>query len=207
MSFIERLYGREDFKLLARDVCYKGFFSLEKFRFRHLRFDGQWSREVEREVYVRGSATCVLPYDPIRNQVLLIEQFRAGALLSDRSPWLLELVAGINDKGETPEDIARREAQEEAGVQLSSLEMLCRYFPSPGGATEEVYLYCGRADLSEAGGVHGLAEEDEDIKVHVLELAEAFALLEQGQIDNAPAIMALQWLQLHHARLRAKWLG
>ena len=207
MSKSLQKYSHQDYELLDREACYEGFFSLERFRFRHRRFDGSWSREVKREIFVRGNATCVLPYDADRGEVLLIEQFRAGALLEEQlnSPWLLELVAGINDKDETPETIARREAQEEAGIELLDMESICDYFPSPGGATEWVYLRCARADLSGAGGVHGLYEEDEDIKVHVLPLEDAYAMIEQGALVNAPVIMALQWLMLNRSRIDQKW--
>lgn len=197
MATIEPTFGRQDVELQRRESCYEGFFSFERFHFRFRRFDGSWSRDVQREVFVRGSATCVLPYDPLTGSILLIEQVRAGAMLHTGSPWLLELVAGINDKDETPENLAQREAEEEAGIALTKLLPINDYFPSPGAATERVHLLCGRADLSNAGGVYGLPEEDEDIKVHVVSLDESRALLNEGRLDNAPAIIALQWLFLN----------
>ena len=205
MPLLEQRYGAEDFDLQRRETCYQGFFSFQRFYFKHKCFDGSWSELIQREVFVRGSATCVLPYDPRSDQVLLIEQFRVAAALDSCSPWLIELVAGINDKGETPEDIARREAQEEAGIDLSHLEFICEYFPSPGACTEKVFLFCGVADLSQAGGVFGLPEENEDILAHVMPFDEAVQLLHSGVINNAPAIMAIQWLQLNRQKMREEW--
>ncbi len=205
MSRLKRQFDRSDMELLEREVCFQGFFQLDRFNFRHRRFDEGWSRDVRREVFVRGDATCVLPYDPIRGSVVLLEQFRVGAMLSDRNPWLIELVAGINEEGESPEDVAQREAQEEAGIELLAAERICEYFPSPGGSTEKVHLYCACIDSDGAGGIHGLAEEDEDIRVHVIGFDEAMTLLDQNEIDNAPAIIALQWLARHREKLDAEW--
>lgn len=204
---IDQHFDHKDIELLNRENCYDGFFSLQKFTYRHRRFDGSWSRHIEREVFVRGDATCVLPYDPDTGQVLLIEQIRAGALLGEGSPWLIELVAGMNDKNETPEVIAKREAEEEAGISLERLEWISEYFPSPGGATEKVFLYCAKADLSNAGGIFGLDEEDEDIRVHVLALDQAYSLVSQGLINNAPAIIALQWLVINQQEVTRKWVN
>src|SRR5690606_40469080 len=144
-------------------------------------------------------------YDPLRDEVVLIEQFRVGALDKKASPWLLELVAGLIEEGEQPEQVARREALEEADLSLDRLWPITEYFPSPGGSDERVHLYLGRCDSSAAGGVHGLAEEGEDIRVHVLSFAEAMAAAEDGRIDNAASLIALQWLALHREELRARW--
>lgn len=202
---VDQVFDHSDIEMEGRDVLYNGFFTLEQFQFRHKRFDGGWSRSIKRELYVRESATCVLPYDPQTQQVLLIEQVRAGALLEDGTPWLIELVAGINDKGESPETIAYREAEEEAGISLEGLHLITEYLPSPGGSTEKVYLYCAKACLASAGGVFGLQEEDEDIRVHLLSLEDAYALVENGVISNAPAIIALQWLMLHRDQIQKRW--
>lgn len=200
-------YDASGNELLKRELLHESFFSFERFTYRHKRFDGTWSREVVRDVFIRGSATCVLPYDPVRDEVLLIEQIRPGAMLREAqtSPWLLELVAGINDKDESPEELAKREAEEEAGIQLYEIEKICDYFPSPGACTEWVYLRCARANLEGAGGIYGLPEEDEDIKVHVLPFEQAYRLIERGDLVNAPVIMALQWLMLNRERLSAQW--
>jgi len=207
MAGVKLQFGCQDVQLLEREPCHEGFFQLQRFHFKHRLFKGGWSDVLLREVFIRGSATCVLPYDPLREQIVLLEQIRAGALLDGGSPWLLELIAGINDKGEVPEDIARREAVEEADIELQALIPIYKYYPSPGGATEMVHLFCAQVDASQASGIHGLEEEGEDIKVHVLELEEAYAMLSRGEINNSPAIMAIQWLMLNKQSVHAVWLG
>jgi ADP-ribose pyrophosphatase len=202
---IKKSFGQKDFEVLQQDVCFQGFFKLIKYHFRHRRFDGSWSNDVAREIFVRGNATCVLPYDPKTESVVLIEQFRAGGLLHTESPWMFELIAGINEEGESPLDVAKREAQEEANAELLELRHIQDFFPSPGGSTERISLFCAKVDSSELGGVYGLPEEDEDIMVHVLSLAEALKCLSMGQIDNSPAIIALQWLRLNKDELDAAW--
>ena len=154
---------------------------------------------------LRHDAVCVLPYDPQRDSVVLIEQFRVGALDKSRNPWLLELVAGLIDKDEQPEEVARREAMEEAGLTLGALWPLSVYYPSPGGSDERVHLFVGRCDSVGAGGIHGLEEEGEDIRVHVLSFEDALARVRDGRIDNAASIMALQWLALNRDEVRGLW--
>lgn len=162
---------------------------------------------MQRELFVREPAVVMLPYDPVRDQVVCIEQFRIGALDMAYSPWLLELVAGIVEDGESPEQVARREAHEEAGLEVAALEFICRYQVSPGGSTEEVLLYCGRVDAAQAGGLHGLDSEHEDIGVHVLDFAAAEAALQAGEVRNAAGIIGLQWLLLNREQLRRRWLA
>jgi ADP-ribose pyrophosphatase len=199
-------FGAEDYQVLKRERCFDGFFKIDKLTIRHRLFEGGWIESLQRELFVRDDATCLLPYDPVLDKVLLIEQFRVGACGRERSPWLLELVAGINEPGEPPESVARREAVEEAAVEVGELISICEYFVSPGGNSERVRIYCGQADLSaHEGGVHGLDEEGEDIRVHLLSRAEAYALVQNGCIDNAASIIALQWLQLNHPMLLAAW--
>lgn len=178
---------------------------MQQYRLRHRLFAGGWSGSIKRELLVRGSATCVLPYDPVADQVVLCEQFRIGALLHERSPWLLELVAGINEPGETAESVALREAEEEAGLELLELEKICDYLTSPGGSSESVELWCGRINIPETTGVFGLAEEGEDIHTRIMSRQQAYDAIASGRIYNAATIMALQWLQLNHQRLLEKW--
>ena len=207
MTVIKQQYGRQNFELVERESCFKGFFSLERFHFKHQCFKGGWSRVIRREVFVRGTATCVLPYDPVAGTVVLLEQFRVGAVLEEnQSPWLIELVAGINDKDELPEEVGRREALEEAGLDLKQMWRICDYLASPGGSTEKIYLYCAQVDSQGIGGVYGLIEEDEDIRVHVVTLEAALTMVELGQINNAAAIIALQWLALNRAKVDKAWL-
>ncbi|SFM61807.1 NUDIX domain-containing protein [Marinobacter zhejiangensis] len=198
-------FGQRDVHVERRETVFQGFFRMDKLWLTHPRFAGDHMPQFTRELFIRGDATCVLPYDPERDEVVLLEQFRAGVLGRDQSPWLLELVAGMNEDGETPEQVAQREAQEEAGLQFSQLEKICEYLVSPGGSTELIHLYCGQVSSEHAGGVHGVEAEHEDIRVHVVALDEALAMIVDGRINNAAAIIALQWLQIHRSRIRESW--
>ena len=196
---------REDVEIIEREACFHGFYQLDRLHLRHRQFGGGMGPQLSRELFVRPDAVCVLPYDPQRDTVVLIEQFRVGALDKSASPWLLELVAGLIDKDEAPEEVARREAVEEAGVTLSSLWPITQYYPSPGASDERVHLFIGRCDSEGVGGVHGLAEEGEDIRVHVWPFEDALAAMKDGRTDNAASIIALQWLALNRAEVRGLW--
>ncbi|MDN6320855.1 MAG: NUDIX domain-containing protein [Marinobacter sp.] len=198
-------FKASDVNIEKRETVFQGFFRMDKLWLTHPRFDGRNMPRFTRELFVRGDATCVLPYDPERDEVVLLEQFRLGALDREQSPWLLELVAGMNEEGEHSEDVAQREAEEEAGLSFSKLEKICDYLVSPGGTTEMVYLYCGKVSTESAGGLFGLEEESEDIRAHVVSVQEAIAMIGDGRINNAAAIIAIQWLQLNRPRLRAGW--
>ena len=197
--------SQADVEVLQRETCFKGFYRLDRLQLRHRQFAGGMGPQLTRELFVRHDAVCVLPYDPQRDEVVLIEQFRVGALDKSVNPWLIELVAGLIDKDEQPEEVARREAVEEAGLALAELWPLTQYYPSPGGSDERVHLYVGRCDSRGAGGVHGLEEEGEDIRVLVWSFDEALADLDDGRIDNAASIIALQWLALNRDKLRERW--
>jgi ADP-ribose pyrophosphatase len=192
-------------ELLGKSERYSGFFRINGYRLRHRLFAGGWSGVIEREVFERGHAVGVLPYDPVADSIVLIEQFRIGALIAGMSPWLIEVVAGIIEEGEAPEEVARRETLEEAGLEIQALMPMCRYLVSPGGSSESVLLYCGRVDSRGAGGLHGLVEEHEDIRVDRLPYEEAMRLLEEGRVTNSVSLIALQWLALHRDRVRAAW--
>ena len=193
-------------EIIKREECFKGFYQLHRVHLRHELFAGGMSREISREVFVRHDAVCVLPYDPQRDEVVLIEQFRVGAMGKAQTPWLIELVAGLIDKVEEPEEVARREGEEEAGLTFSSLWPITRYFPSPGGSTEFVHLYLGRCSTVGVGGLHGLEEEAEDIRVTVWAYEDALQAVRDGRISNAASIIALQWLALNRAEVRGLWL-
>ena len=195
----------DDVEVVEREACFRGFYQLDRLHLRHRLFAGDMGKLISRELFVRHDAVCVLPYDPQRDCVVLIEQFRVGALDKSVNPWLIELVAGLIDKDEQPEEVARREAVEEAGLELAELWPLTQYYPSPGGSDERVHLYVGRCDSHGAGGVHGLEEEGEDIRVLVWSLDEALAALDDGRIDNAASIIALQWLALNRDKVRERW--
>ncbi|ARU54853.1 NTP pyrophosphohydrolase [Oleiphilus messinensis] len=204
-SVPEQQFGHDDFEETGREPGYQGFFRVDKVTIRHRLFKGGWSPELHREVFVRGNATCALPYDPDTDKVILLEQFRIGALENDASPWLLELIAGMNEIGESSEDVVRREGVEEAGLTLEQLYPVCSYFVSPGGTSEKIDIFCAKVSASAAGGIHGLEAEGEDIKVHVVDREVAYGMVESGLINNAAAIIALQWLQMNHEKLAAQW--
>lgn len=198
-------FSHEDVEVTETETVYKGFFRMQQYRLRHRLYGGGWSGSLKRELLVRGNATCVLPYDPVADQVVLCEQFRIGALLHERSPWLLELVAGINEPGESSESVAVREAEEEAGLILLGLEKICDYLTSPGGSSESVELWCGRIQIPASAGIFGLADEGEDIHTRIMGRQQAYEAIAAGRIYNAATIMVLQWLQLNHHRLREQW--
>jgi len=196
------------FEIVGCKSGYQGFFQLDIYKFKHEKFDGGWSGSVTREVFIRTPAVALLPYDPVRDRVVMVEQFRIAAYLGGYSPWLFEGVAGICDSpGESLDSVARREAREEAGLEIGAMEKVCDYLASPGGSSETIRLYVGQADTAGAGGIHGLDSEDEDIRVHVLDWAEARARLDEDRLNNAAAIMAMQHLALHRDRLRRAWTG
>lgn len=193
-------------RVIDRTLAFDGYFKIIRYRLAHSLFAGGESPELSREIFERGRAVAVLPYDPLQDSVVLIEQFRPGALGVEHDPWLIETVAGIVELDEDLQDVARREGREEAGLEFESLERITRYFVSPGGSTETVDLFVGRVDNVETGGFFGLASEGEDIKVHVVSSETACAWLAEGRIKVATTIIALQWLLLNRDRLRSAWL-
>ena len=191
-------------EVLERVERYEGFFHLSTFRLRHTLYKGGWSPEIQRELFHRGACVAVLPYDPVRDEVLLIEQFRIGALGQKEPPWLTEIVAGGIESGETPEDVAFREAGEEAGLSLTHLHRIGSFFTSPGGTGERVTLFIGLVEGPLDSGLHGLVDEGEDIRSFVLTLEEAEKAVESGVVDSMIPAYAIQWLarnrrQFHQA--------
>lgn len=192
-----------DVDITGSKMVYQGFYQMHSLTVRHATYSGG-RIEITRELMVRPDAVVVLLYDPNLDAVVLIEQYRVGAH-SGPTPWLIECVAGLVEPDEPLESVARREAEEEAGLTVERLHLICEYFPSPGGSNEKITLYAGEVDASEAGGVHGLDAEGEDILVRKLSVTEAIEWLTDGHINNAASIIALQWLALHHDELRARW--
>ncbi|ELV8590486.1 TPA: ADP-ribose diphosphatase [Vibrio vulnificus] len=199
------VFTPEDVEVLSKEPLFQGFFKMIKYRFRHKLFAGGWSNVIEREMFERGHAAAMLPYDPTRDQVVLIEQIRVGAL-EHQHPWQLEIVAGMIDRDESADDVVRREAQEEAGLEVGQLVSVVSYYPSAGGCSEKLDVFIGEVDASKAHGIHGLDYEDEDIRVHVMTREQAYDLVKQGKIENGASIIALQWLELNHLQLKSQWL-
>lgn len=194
-------------KILKRDTLHKGFFRLERFRVRHRLYDGGWSAELDREIFERGRTVGVLLYDPDRDALVMAEQFRLAAHLAGIEPWMLEMVAGMVDKeGESETELAKRETREEAGLAIIGEPIFIhRYMPSTGACTELVDLFCARVDSRGAGGIHGIAEENENIKVVVLSFDEAMRRARADEIKNGATLLALYWLALERDRLRREW--
>jgi ADP-ribose pyrophosphatase len=178
---------------------------MNRYIFRHKCFNGEWSDLVSREIFERGHAVGVLPYDPITQEFVLIEQVRIGALPTSSSPWLIEIIAGMIDEGETEENVCHRESMEEAGIELDNLTKALSYLSSPGGTTERLHIFIAKTDATKAQGIHGLETESEDIKVHRVKENTALEWLETGRIDNAAALIALQWFFMHKTQLLEQW--
>ena len=203
----------DDVEVLDKQTPFKGHFQIDRYRLRHRLFEGGWSGTMTREVFERGHAVAALLYDPDRDRIVLIEQFRVGALAAlaspwckDRfSPWFVEIVAGIIDPGESPEDVVRREAREETNCTVLDLTPALHYLPSPGGSSESVFVYVAKVDSGNAGGIHGLTDEHENIRVFTASPAEAFGFLDEGLIHNAMTIIALQWFRRNRDDLRRRW--
>lgn len=196
----------KDVNILEKERVYKGFFAIDQYVVSYPRFDGLVQKLLRREVFERDAdAVAILPYDPVTDEVQLIEQFRPGALSDPDSPWLIEVVAGMIDKGETAEQAAVRELNEEAGLNIkaSDLIKICAQYPSPGGASECTTLYIAKVDLSKLESHGGLDNENEDIRVFKVPAKEAFKECFNGRIHNAAALITLMHLQLHHDELRS----
>ena len=197
-------FTQKDFKVEQQETLYDGFFKMLKLHIAHKTFAGG-EIKVQRELFYRGDAVCVLLFDAAKDAVVLVEQFRVGVFDHEQGPWLLELVAGIVETGEMADDVARRESVEEAGAELGEILPITRFTPSSGGTREYIDLLCAQVDSTGVEGIHGLATEGEDIKVHRLPCEQAFELVRTGAINNAPAIIALQWLQLNYLELKTRW--
>ena len=202
---VELKFGAQDVRILTSEVAYHGHFELRKLTLQHRCFAGGWSQPLVRELFERGDAVGVLPYDPRDDSVVLIEQFRPGAMRGEDSPWMLELVAGVVEPGESDEEVVHRESLEEAGCVLSELVPIATFIPSAGACSEQVRLFCGRVSSAAIGGIHGLDDEGEDILVHSVSREDALQMVADDRIPNGHTLIALQWLQINGDKLRERW--
>jgi ADP-ribose pyrophosphatase len=194
----------QQFDLISKETVYEGFFVMEKYHLRHTLFAGGWSGEISRELFRRNNCVAVLLYDPDTDKVVLLEQFRVGAAVNvSGRAWLVEIVAGAIDEGETPEQVAYRESKEEAGCDILELRLINRFYTTPGGSSEMISLFYGRVDSRNIGGIHGLNHEDEDILVSTVSFDEAYDMLQAGKIESGIPIIAIQWLALNRTKLRS----
>ncbi len=200
-----RQFIKSDVEIHERERVYQRFFAIEKISLRHRLFNGGWSGVFTRELFVRGPAVAAVLYDPVNQLIGLVEQFRIGIYDSESSPWCKEVVAGISEPNELDDDVIIRELQEEAGVIPEVLHKICHYYSSPGGTNERLTLYCALADLSQAGGIFGLPQENEDIKMLVLKEDDVFQGLYHGEYSNAATLICLQWLMMNKTAMQERY--
>jgi ADP-ribose pyrophosphatase len=193
------------YSIIKDDSLYHGFFEMRKISFTHELYQGGMTDVIERELFMRGHSSCILLFDPQLEQIVTVEQFRIAASFTCKSPWSLELVAGMIDEELSPKAIAIKEAKEEANIDVDAIEPICSYLATPGGSPERVWLFLGIIDSSNVGGVFGLASENEDIKVIKYSLEDIEAKLDSGEFDNAPLIIAVQWLLRNMSKISQKY--
>jgi len=189
----------------SKAICFKGFFTLEKYELTHSLFEGGMCKPINREMLSRGNAVAILLYDPDADAVVIIEQFRIGAMNDPESAWVYELVAGFQETGETIKDVIHRELKEEANLECSRHETIMEYYSNPACSSDRVILVCAQVDSKLAGGIHGVDTEGEDIKVHVIPYVQIEGLLDEGILSSPTPIIAMQWLQMHRERLKIDW--
>jgi len=198
-------FDKSDISVLKSETVFEGFFKMKRYTLQHTKYDGSQSAVFTREVFERGHAVGVLAYDVSLQEFVLIEQFRFPAAQTSDDPWMIEIIAGIIEEGEQEREVCQREAIEEAGVHLTKLVKALTYLSSPGGTTERLHIYMAQVDAGSAKGIHGLDSEAEDIKVLRVSESDAKVWMKSGKIDNAAAIIALQWFFLNKEDLLTRW--
>ena len=204
MNIIQQAtYTHHDVDIQSREHVFKGFVQVEKVSLRHRLFNqNEYTPVIHRELIRRKEAAGVLIYNDQQQKFALIEQFRVGAMDDPISPWQLEIIAGVLDGDESPETCIRRESLEESGCELDQIELLFSFYPSAGACDEIFHLYVAHAKLPKEGGVFGMPDEGENIKLHIIDYVDLKLLLQSNRLRNAPIIMALQWLQQHLQSLK-----
>lgn len=200
--------GDKKLDIMARETLFQGYFRVDRYKIRHERFEGGWTEPFHREVFERSRDVAgVLLFDPRADKIVLVEQFRAGIMAhGQKNPWTIEIALGMVDSNETAEQAARREAMEETGCAITDLQPISSYFSSPGGTTEHILLFVGRTAAPEDGILRGLKQENEDIRVRVLDATRAIGLIYADRIQDAQTLIAMQWFLMHHTELRSRWL-
>lgn len=197
-------FGQDDVEILAKETLFHRFFNVNLVTFKHKLFSGGWSKPVKREVFERADAVVVLPYDPVADKIVMIEQIRVGCIENAANPWMLELVGGMVEIGETIETVAQRETEEETGLIASKLVPMQSYLSSCGGTSERIHLYLAYVDSNQIKPIAGLASENEDIKVHAFSRSQVLDWLSQGKIDNASGLIALHWFNANFEHIKTK---
>lgn len=199
--------SEKKYHLLQRETLFQGYFRVDRYHLQTERFDGSLSAPYTREVFDRCRHVAgVLLYDPIEDMIVLVEQFRAGTLAAGEDPWMIEVVLGMVEVGETVEQAARREAHEEAGCEILEMQKIFSFFDSPGGTTEHITLFAARIHAPKNGSLHGLAHENEDIRVHVIPATDAIRMLFNNRFRDSQTIIAMQWFAMHRTELRSRWM-
>lgn len=198
-------FSKKDLTIVKKEVIWQGYFRMLKYYFTHSLFNGGTSDIVERELFERDTAVAVIPYDPITDEIVLVEQIRVGAFEHNVNPWMVELVAGMIEEGETSEDVAKRELFEETGLECQHIEKIMSYLVSPGGTSEKIDLYFAYVDAKTANSIAGLESEHEDIKTHRLSVTDVINQLSESKFQNGVTITGLQWLALNHDKIKQQW--
>ena len=186
------------YKILNKKNLYSGFFSMNKYDFIHQKHNGEWTSKVEREIFEGVHVSSLLPYDPIKKEIILIQQFRAGVLSRYDEDYLLEIVAGIIDEGENPQETAIRECFEETGCEVKQILPIQAFFPSPGSSESYYHIYLGEVNSFDGERIRGLEKENEDILVKSFKIEEVRKMLKEKKIKNGLTLVALQWFFLEH---------
>jgi len=198
-------FNREDVEIIEKSRDFQGYFGIDRYVIRHRAFEGGWFGPIKREVFERGHAAAMLPYDPQTREFVMCEQFRIGAYAANWPAWQLELVAGIIETGETAEDVIRRESIEECGRAVSDLIPIQSYLVSPGGTSESIDLFFGRVSVESGQGIFGVPEEGENIRTLIVPETALLELLKDGKLSNAATLIAAQWFALNRSRILEKW--
>ncbi len=188
---------RPKFKIINNRNIYSGFFKMSEVTLKYKKFDGSWSNEVKRELFTGAQVSAVLPYDPIKKEIILIQQFRPGTISKNVGNYLEEIVAGIIDPGEDPQTAAKRECLEETGCEVRKLIPIQNYFPAPGSSESFYHLYLAEIETFKGKRIMGLKTENEDILVKSYKISEVKNKLLNGKILNGLALIALQWFFLN----------
>jgi ADP-ribose pyrophosphatase len=194
-----------DWEIHKKKLAYDGHFKLTKYELSHEKYDGESTQVLQRELVGRNDAVAMVAYDPITDEIVLVEQFRVGAM-GEEQPWLIEIVAGLIDEGESPEQVSIRESQEEIGCTPSELIKIAGFYTSPGGNSEWIHLYIGKISVDELAESGGLDEEGEDIKIIVVPASDVPYMLSTGEVRSAIAIIGLQWFVMNRENIRQEWL-
>ena len=199
--------NKDDVEIIEKKPIYRGHLTVDEFILQHKLFEGGQTNPISREVVSRANAVGVLPYDPIRDEVVVIRQFRVGVMAAQHNPWLVESVAGLVEENERPEEVARRETKEEAGCEITELHHICDFFSSPGMLSEVVTMYCGITDTTNAGGYHGLEQEDEDIETLVVPWSQLCNDIDAKKYFDPKIMLAVMWLTPRRTELRKRFTG